>query len=106
LPPDATHLVFPLPSGAYGAWIAQARCLPVFTLEAVFRIESSVYTGSNNGMTALEGPPPIEGGYAVDAAERARQASAALERLRIIHDRLARDSSRTTGPSAVPRGRV
>jgi hypothetical protein len=217
LPPDATHRVFPLPSGEYGAWIAQARHLPVFTCDAVFRIESSVYIGPDNGMTEpewetanirlppldlprqfvdrvttaealdredalishyrrivavvethgkstslqsfpyfrtqptiiasdevltefswndnihetqavleilteadggaprslhddqdqgwhilivatdagtcfiewdAEGPPPIEGGYAVDAAELARQAGAAFERLRIIHDRL------------------
>ena len=216
---DTTYRVLPLPSGEYGAWIAQARRLPVFTFDAVFRIESSVYIGLDNGMTALEwetanvrlpplglprqfvdrvttaealdqedalishyrrivavvethgkstslqpfpyfrtqpaiiasdevltefswnddihetqavleilidaaggaprplhdgqdqgwhiliaatdagtcfiewdaeGPPPIEGGYAVDAAELARQAGAAFERLRIIHDRLVR----------------
>ncbi|WP_158928224.1 hypothetical protein [Acidisphaera sp. S103] len=35
-----------------------------------------------------EGPPPSTGGYAVEAAELARQAGAALARLRIIHARL------------------
>lgn len=219
LPPDATDQVFPLPSGDYGAWIGQARRLPVFTCDAVFGIESSVYVGPDNGMTALEwetarvrlppldlprqcvdqittaealdredalishyrrivaiaeaqgtskllqpfpyfrtrpaiiagdkvltafswndhgqetqailamlagadggaprllhddqdqgwhiliaatdagtcfiewdaeGPPPIEGGYSVDAAELARQAGAALDRLQVIHDRLVR----------------
>jgi hypothetical protein len=35
-----------------------------------------------------EGPPLADGGYAVDSAELARQAGAALERLRIIHERL------------------
>lgn len=37
-----------------------------------------------------EGPPPAVGGYAVDAAAVARQARAALDRLRIIHERLVR----------------
>lgn len=36
----------------------------------------------------VDGPPPATGGYAVDAAELARQADAALNRLRVIHDRL------------------
>lgn len=35
-----------------------------------------------------KGPPPAEGGYAVDAEELARQAGAALARLRIVHGRL------------------
>ena len=37
-----------------------------------------------------EGPPPAEGGLAFDPAELARQASAALARLEIIHARLVR----------------
>ncbi len=37
-----------------------------------------------------EGPPPAEGGLAFDHAELARQASAALERLKIIHSRLVK----------------
>lgn len=41
-----------------------------------------------------EGPPPAKGGYAVDSAMVARQAGAALGRLDIIHDRLARTLGR------------
>ena len=37
-----------------------------------------------------EGPPPAEGGYAVDTVALALQAKTALERLGIIHDRLMR----------------
>lgn len=37
-----------------------------------------------------EGLPPAEGGFAFDHAELARQASAALERLKIIHSRLVK----------------
>ncbi len=54
MPADETRRVFPLPNGEYGAWIAQARRVPVFTCDAVFRIEPSVYIGPSNGITSLE----------------------------------------------------
>jgi hypothetical protein len=54
LPPDNTRRVFPLPSGEYGAWIAQARRLHVFVCDAVFWIEPSFYIGPDDGMTSLE----------------------------------------------------
>jgi hypothetical protein len=54
LPPDDTNRVFPLPGGAYAAWITQARLLPAFTCDAVFRIEPNVYIGPDDGMTSLE----------------------------------------------------
>jgi hypothetical protein len=54
LAPDHPRRVFPVPSGEYGAWIAQAHPLPLFTCDAVFRIEPSFYIGPDNGMTSLE----------------------------------------------------
>lgn len=54
MPPDNTRRVFPLPSGEYGAWIAQARRLHVFVCDAVFWIEPSFYIGPDDGMTSLE----------------------------------------------------
>ena len=59
-----------------------------------------------------EGPPPAEGGYAVDAEALARQAGAALDRLRVVHGRLVaalgRDhwSYRRPAPRVAPTNRV
>ena len=49
-----------------------------------------VATGTATGLIDwdAEGPPPEEGGLAFDPAELARQASATLERLSVVHARL------------------
>lgn len=42
--------IFPIPGDEFGAWIGQARALPIFECEAIFGIQDSLYIGPQNNI--------------------------------------------------------